>query len=278
MTSRADTETVISPATGVHPFRFSELWSFRELLLQLVWRDVSVRYKQTALGLMWAVLNPVLMAVIFSIIFGIWARMPSGDIPYPLFFLAGIIPWTFFASALADVSNSLVSQRALLTKVYFPRVITPLAATAVPLVDALVAILVLLAATLLKGMVPSWHALWAVPLGLVWAWVSALGVGLCFSALNIKYRDVGQLVPFIVRVGMFASPVIYPLSMIPEKWQWLYGLNPVVGVIELTRWSMFSTVTPPNPALYGSVGISLFFLVLGAYMFRRMEATYADLV
>lgn len=269
---------VIEPPKGLHPFNLRDLWAYRELLAQLVWRDVSVRYKQTALGVLWALLNPILTAIIFSVIFGLWARMPRDNIPYPAFFLAGFMPWSFFASSLGAVSNSMVAQRNLLTKIYFPRVIAPLSATAAPMVDLLLGLVVLLAVVLIFGFVPDPVALLVVPLAILWAWVSAFGLGIWFAALNVQYRDIGQLVPFVTRVGMFASPVIYPASMIPEKWHWLYGLNPMVGVIEWTRWSLFSSGPPPNPVLFVSALISLALLVSGAYMFRRMENTFADVV
>jgi len=277
-TTGPDMEIVIEPPKGLHPFALKEIWAYRELLTQLVWRDVAVRYKQTALGVLWAVLNPVLTALVFTVIFGIWARLPTGGIPFAAFFLAGITPWTFFAAALSSAANSMVAQRNLLTKVYFPRVIAPLSATATPFVDFLLALAVLLVVAFLYGFIPRMEALIVLPLTVLWVWTAAFGLGLWFAALNVRYRDVGQLVPFIVRVGMFASPVIYPVSMIPEKWHWLYGLNPVVGAIEWTRWCLFDTGSPPDNVFFASILIAMLLLLSGAYMFRRMENTFADVV
>ncbi len=272
------TETIIAPPKGRNPINFQELWSYRELLIQLVWRDISVRYKQTALGLMWAVLNPVLTAIIFSIIFGMWARIPTDGIPYPAFFLAGMSFWAFFASALSGSSGALVSQRALLTKVYFPRLLAPLAAIAPPLVDLVVALLVLLVVVLFYGFIPNPWVLVILPGAILWTLVGGLGLGLWFASMNVRYRDVGQLVPFVVRVGMFASPVIYPVSMIPEKWRLLYGLNPVVGAIEWSRWALFGGVEMPSPALFVSIPVALVLLITGVFAFRRMEDTFVDVV
>lgn len=271
-------EIVIEPPTGTPAVSLSEIWAYRELLAQLVWRDIAVRYKQTALGVSWALLNPVLTAAVFSIIFGLWARMPSNDIPYPVFFLAGLIPWAFFASALSGVADSMVKQRALLTKVYFPRIIAPLAATAIALADYLLAIFVLLTTVFIFGFIPGPEALLVLPVATLWLWGTALGLGLWFAAFNVRYRDTGQIVPFTIRIGMFASPIIYPVSMIPDEWHWLYGLNPVVGAIEWIRWSLFGLGDHPNPVFFASALLFLPVFAGGLRVFRGMEDTYADTV
>lgn len=273
-----DAELIIEPPTRVDIINVRELWEFRELLQQMVWRDLTVRYKQAALGVTWAVLTPLITVAIFSLIFGLWGRLPRNGIPAPAFFLAGLMSYSFFSSALSGSAGSMVSQRALLTKIYFPRLIAPLSATCVPLVDLLIAYVVLQGVALYYGFIPGWQLLWVVPMCVLWAWTAAFGLGLWLAALNVYYRDVGQVVPFLTRVLLFASPVIYPVSMIPEKWHWLYGLNPMVGVIEWMRWAFFHTTPPPNPIFGLSALLSVVLLVTGLWYFRRMEHTYADVV
>ncbi|MFQ5509837.1 MAG: ABC transporter permease [Leptospirillia bacterium] len=278
MSDRAtQSETLIEPYRPSLSIDFSELWAYRELIGQLVVRDISVRYKQSVLGILWVVLTPLIMAAIFSVIFGIWARMPSGEVPYPLYFLSGLVLLTLATGCLQGVSNSVVSQARLLTKVYYPRLITPLSATSVPLVDCFFAFLVLVALGFFYGFAPSPHLLWVAPLCVLWMWLAGLGLGTLFAALNVYYRDVGQVVPFISRIALFVSPVIYPISMIPEKWHLLYSLNPLVGAIETLRWALFGSPFPPA-TFFISMGLAVAALVIGLLYFRRMEHTFVDVV
>ena len=271
-------EIVIEPPTRAGAINFRELWEFRELFQQMVWRDVTVRYKQAALGIAWVVLTPLITVAIFSVVFGMWGRLPLDGIPAPAFFLAGLISFNFFASALSGSAGSMLSQGSLLTKIYFPRLIAPLSATCTPLVDLLISYAVLQGVALYFGFVPSGRLLWVVPMCVLWAWAAALGLGLWLAALNVYYRDVGQVIPFLTRVLLFASPVVYPVSMIPEKWHWLYGLNPLVGIIEWMRWAFFHTTVPPSPIFGISALLAGFLLVTGVFYFRRMEHTFADVV
>jgi len=269
---------LIQPPKGFSPIDFRELWAYRELFLQFAWRDLSVRYKQAALGVAWAILTPLVTAGLFSLIFGLLGRMPTDGIPKATFYLAGLSIWLTFSGVLQNAAQSLVSQSALLTKVYFPRVLLPLTSTAVPLADGAMTFLVLLGIALYQGFVPSPHALYVVPLVALWAWVGAFGVGLWFAALNVRFRDVGYVLPFVTRLGLFASPVIYPISMIPERWHWLYAVNPAVGPIEWIRWALFHVGPHPGPAMFTSLPVAAVLLVSGAFYFRRMEHTFADVV
>jgi lipopolysaccharide transport system permease protein len=277
-TSSGLQEIIIEPPDGKYTVNVSEILAYRELLMQLAWRDLVVRYRQTLLGVTWALINPILMAVIFTVIFGLWARMPTNGVSYPVFFLAGVIPWTFFATAFSSVSESMVRQSALLTKVYFPRLIVPLAATAVALTDYLMAIFVLLVMVFIFGYFPHPLIIIILPLATFWLWLTALASGLWFAAFNVRYRDTGQIVPFAVRIGIFASPVIYPVSIIPDRWHWLYGLNPVVGAIEWIRWGLFRTEAYPSPGYLFSIIFFVPVFILGIRAFRKMEDTYADTV
>ena len=257
--------------------RARELWEYRELLYFLIWRDVKVRYKQTAIGGAWAVLQPVVTMVIFTAIFGRVARVPSEGIPYPAFVYAGLLPWQLFSGALQRSIQSVVASAALITKVYFPRLIVPVAASASTLIDFAIAFAVLVVMAVGYGLMPTWRML-ALP-GLVGlALLSALAVGLWLSALNVRFRDVGHALPFMIQMWMFASPVVYPVSMVPERWRALYSLNPMVGVIDGFRWAMLGKATPNLEAIALSVGVVLVLLVGGLSYFRRMERTFADVI
>ncbi len=271
-------ETVIKPPKGLVPLDFKELWAYRELFGFLVWRDVSVRYKQSVLGILWALLTPVITMVIFTIIFGRVAKIPTDGVPYPIFSYVGLLPWLFFSKALQKTTASMVSERNLLTKVYFPRIIVPMAATLAPLVDLIIASSVLVVMMFYYGFTPTIHTVYLVPLCVLWAWVTAVGVGCWLASLNVYFRDVGQMIPFIIQVWMYASPVVYPASLFPEKWQWVYALNPMVGVIEGSRWAVLGNGNPPGPLVMVSVTVSLLLFVSGIYFFRRMERTFADVV
>ncbi len=267
----------IAPSKGWTPLKLRDLWEYRELLYFLVWRDIKVRYKQTALGASWAVIQPFLTMVVFSVFFGYLAKVPSDNIPYPIFSFAALVPWTFFASGLSQSSNSLVGSGALITKVYFPRLIIPLASVFSGIVDFLVAFVVLLFLMGYYGLAPTINVLW-LPLFLLLALVTSLGVGLWLSALNVNYRDVRYIVPFITQFWMLATPIGYPSSLLHEPWRTIYGLNPMVGVVEGFRWALLGTNTAPGPIIAVSSAAALVILVTGAFYFRRMEKTFADLV
>jgi lipopolysaccharide transport system permease protein len=268
----------IAPSKGWVPLKLKDLWEYRELLYFLVWRDIKVRYKQTALGVTWAIIQPFFTMVVFSIFFGHLAKVPSDGIPYPLFSFAALVPWTFFANGLSQSSNSLVGSGTLITKVYFPRLIIPLASVFSGIVDFVLAFIVLLGMMVYYGVMPTTiNVLW-LPLFLLLALTTALGVGLWLSALNVEYRDVRYIVPFITQFWMLATPIGYPSSLLQQPWRTLYGLNPMVGVAEGFRWALLGTNTAPGPIIAVSSAAAVLILVTGAFYFRRMEKTFADLV
>ena len=267
---------VIEPARGVPLPDLRELWRYRELFFFLVWRDVKVRYAQTVLGAGWAILQPVLTMVVFTVIFGNFAKIPSDGIPYPVFSLTALVPWTYFSKALQGSSGSLVANTNLITKVYFPRLITPLAPVLAGLVDFAIAFVILIVVMLGFGMLPSASALIVLPLLVLAMMTTAAGVGAWLAALNIHFRDIKYVVPFLLQIWMYLSPVVYPLSMVPEQYRTLYALNPMVGVIEGFRAVLLdsSAVSPGHIAL--SLGIGLVLLITGAIYFRRTEDVFAD--
>jgi len=267
----------IAPSKGWVPLKLSELWEYRELLYFLVWRDVKVRYKQTALGASWAIIQPFLTMVVFSIFFGHLAKVPSDGIPYPIFSFAALVPWTFFANGLSQSSNSLVGSGTLISKVYFPRLIIPLASVFSGIVDFAIAFLVMLAMMLYYGLIPTLNVIW-LPLFLLLALVTSLGVGLWLSALNVEYRDVRYVVPFITQFWLLATPIAYPSSLLHEPWRTIYGLNPMAGVVEGFRWALLGTKTAPGPLIAASSAAAIVILITGAFYFRRMEKTFADIV
>jgi lipopolysaccharide transport system permease protein len=247
------------------------------VLYFLIWRDLAVRYRQTILGASWAILQPFCTMLIFTIFFGQLASMPSDGIPYPLFAFAGLVPWTFFAQGLALSSNSLVANQALIRKVYFPRLVLPIASVASSVVDFAIAFVVLLGMMAWYHTFPTPNVVWLPPLFLL-ALVTSLGAGLWLSALNVLYRDIQYIVPFLVQVWLFLTPIIYPSSMIPERWRPFYGLNPMAGVIEGFRWALLSTDKAPGPMMLVSAGAATAMCVGGLYFFRRMEKTFSDVV
>lgn len=269
--------TVIEASSGWSALRLGELWAYRELLLFLAWRDVSVRYKQTLLGAAWAILQPLLSMIVFTLIFGNFAGLPSDNVPYPVLTYTALLPWQYFATAMSNASNSLVGSANLLTKVYFPRLVIPVAAVLPAAVDFVIAFVILLVMMLIYGITPTWNVLW-LPVFMLLAVVTALGVSLWLSALNVQYRDVRYAVPFLVQFWMYASPVAYSSSIIPERWRALYGLNPMTGVIEGFRWALLNTDTAPGPTIVVSSLAAMALLVSGAFYFRRMEKTFADVV
>ncbi len=267
---------VIRPPRKWVPIDFSELWSYRELLYFFVWRDVKIRYKQTGLGVAWAVIQPLFTMVIFSVIFGGFAQIPSEGIPYPLFTLAALLPWQLFSEGLTRSTLSMVSNAPIMTKVYFPRLIMPIAGILSPIVDFLVAIGILVLMMAYYGFVPTANVVF-LPAFILLALATSLGVGLWLSALNVQYRDFQYTVPFLIQVWLYASPVVYSTSMVPEQYQLLYGLNPMAGVIEGFRWALLGTA-PPSGIIGLSVVVVLVLLVSGAFYFKKMEQYFADIV
>lgn len=269
--------TSIQASTGWVPLRLGDLWQYRELLYFLIWRDIKVRYKQTVLGVAWAIIQPVFTMVVFAIFFGHLAKMPSDGIPYPLFAYAALVPWTFFANALTQASNSLVGSANLITKVYFPRLTVPVASVLSGIIDFAFAFAVLLLLLLWYGVSLSLR-LFAVPLLVLLAITTALGVALWLTALNVQYRDVRYTVPFLTQFWLFATPVAYPSSLLSEPWRTIYSINPMVGVVEGFRWALLNAGSSPGPMMAVSSLVSLALLVGGAYYFRRLERTFADRV
>ena len=267
----------IEPSQGWVPIGFSELWKYRELLYFLIWRDLKVRYKQTILGAAWAVIQPFFTMVVFSLFFGHLAQMPSDGIPYPIFSYAALVPWTFFAHGLTQSSNSLVGSSNLITKVYFPRLVIPLSSVLSGAVDFALAFLVLLGMMAFYGLSPGTDVLW-LPLLLLLALVTALGTSLWLSTMNVQFRDVRYAVPFLTQLWLFATPVAYPSSLLSEPWHTVYGLNPMSGVVEGFRWALLGTETAPGPMVAVSALVALILMVSGAFYFRRMEKTFADVV
>jgi lipopolysaccharide transport system permease protein len=268
---------IIRPPKGWAPLGLSELWEYRELLYFLIWRDIKVRYKQTVLGAAWAVIQPFFTMVVFSLFFGWLAKMPSEGVPYPIFTYSALVPWMYFANALALSSNSLVIDERMITKVYFPRLIIPMSAVLSGLLDFVIAFLVLIGMILFYGIVPT-AAILTLPFLILLAAATALGVGLWLSALNVQYRDVRYVIPFLVQCWLFATPVAYPSSLLPERWRTVYGLNPMAGVVEGFRWALLGHGQVPGPLLIVSVLTAAGLLVSGFYYFRRMEDTFADVV
>lgn len=277
MTSAGATRIIhIRPSSGWVSLRIADLWEYRELVYFLVWRDIKVRYKQTALGAGWAVLQPLASMAVFSLFFGRLAHMPSDGIPYPLFSLAALVPWTFFANGLSQASASIVTNQHLVTKVYVPRLAIPLATVLAGLMDLGIAGLVLVVAILCRGRVPGAGALWVLPLSLL-AVAAALGSGLWLAALNVRYRDVKYVVPFLTQLWLFVTPVAYPTSLLPARWRAVYALNPMVGVVEGYRWALFGGQAPTT-LIASSIAGALLLLCTGAMYFRRVERTFADIV
>lgn len=268
---------LIRPTSGWVALDLRALWEHRELLYFLTWRDIKVRYKQTVLGAAWAILQPVVMMVVFSIFFGRLAKVPSDGFPYPIFTLCALLPWQLFARALNDSSNSLVANQNLITKVYFPRLAIPLAAVLSGLVDFAIAFVVFFAMMLYYGIVPT-RAFLLLPFFILLAVSAALCVGLWLSALNVQYRDVRHAIPFVAQLWLFLSPVAYPSSLVPESWRLLYGLNPMVGVVEGFRWALLGKAEGPRQVLVVSVVLVTVLLVGGLHYFRRMERSFADVI
>ena len=267
----------IQASSGWVSLRLDELWAYRELLYFLIWRDIKVRYKQTLIGAAWAIIQPVLTMVVFSLFFGKLAGIPSDGIPYPIFAYAALVPWSFFSSGLTQSSNSLVGSANLIRRVYFPRLIIPLASVLSGIIDFALAFVVLVAMMFFYGIVPTVNIVF-LPLLWLLALVTALGVGLWLSAMNVQFRDVRYAVSFLAQFWMFATPIAYPSSLLDEPWRSLYGINPMAGVVEGFRWALLGVETPPGTILAVSAVVALGLLVSGVLYFRRMERTFADVV
>jgi lipopolysaccharide transport system permease protein len=255
----------------------AELWAYRELLYFFVWRDIKVRYKQTAIGAAWAILQPVMTMLVFSLFFGRLARIPSQGLPYPVFYYCALLPWMYFSTAMQGATNIVVDQQRVITKIYFPRVVLPIAAVLSGLLDFAISFVVFLAMIVYYRIVPTAAIIWLPGFTLL-AILTALGVGLWLSALNALYRDVRYVLPFLVQFWMFASPVAYPSSLVPEKWRWLYGLNPMAGVIEGFRWALTGHGQPPGILLATSAAAVLLLVLSGLVYFHAMEGTIADVM
>ena len=267
----------IEPTKGWVALQLKELWAYRELLYFLIWRDVKVRYKQTALGVAWAIIQPVFTMIVFSLFFGRLGKIPSDGIPYPIFCYAALVPWTFFSHGLTQASNSLVGSSNLIKKIYFPRLSVPIAAVTSGIIDFSISFVVLLGMMVYYGVYPTINVIW-VPLLLLLTLITSLGVSLWLSALNVQFRDVRYVLPFLTQLWLFATPIAYPSSLLPEPWRTLYSINPMVGVVEGFRWALLGAKTAPGPMMIVSSLTALALLVGGAFYFRRLEKTFADVV
>jgi lipopolysaccharide transport system permease protein len=254
-----------------------EVWEHRELTAIFIWRDLKVRYRQTVIGAAWAIVQPFLTMVIFSVFFGRLAHVPSDSIPYPIFSYAALVPWTFFANSINLASNSLVGNAEMIKKIYFPRLTMPIASVLGGLVDFFLAFLILLLMMFYYGFVPTINILW-FPVFLLLSMITALGVSLWLGAMNVQFRDVRYMIPFITQAWLFATPVAYPSSLLTEPWHTLYGLNPMVGVVEGFRWALLGTNTAPGPMMIISFFVALLILITGVYYFRRVEKIFADVI
>lgn len=268
---------VLRPTRGWASLNLRDLWVYRELFYFLVWRDLKVRYKQTALGATWAIIQPVMQMVVFTLLFGNLAKLDSEGVPYPIFTYTALLPWGLFARAINDSGQSIILNRSMITKIYFPRLIVPTAKVLGGLVDFSIQFLVLIGLMIYYQFPPTINIL-TLPLFILLALVTALGAGLWLSAVNVIYRDVGYLIPFLTQFWFFVTPVVYSASAIPEQWRFLYSLNPMVGVVEGFRWAVLGADTPPNALLLVSASISVLLLISGMFFFRRMERSFADMV
>lgn len=267
----------LQASIGWRRLNLNDLWQYRELLYFLSWRDVKIRYKQTVLGALWAIIQPVMTMLVFSVFFGKLGKMPSDGIPYPIFAYTALVPWTFFANGLTQSSNSLVQSASLLKKVYFPRLIVPISSVLSGTVDFLFAFAVLIALMLFYGFTPTVHIIW-LPFFLLLAFGTALGVGLWLAAINVQFRDVRYTIPFLTQLWLFATPIAYPSSLLSEPWRTIYGVNPMVGVIEGFRWVLLGSEAVSGPMILLSSGVAGALLLSGLFYFRRMERGFADVV
>jgi lipopolysaccharide transport system permease protein len=268
---------VIEPRKGLWHLEFKAIWAYRELLYFLVWRDIKVRYKQTVIGVGWALVQPLVTMLVFTVIFSKFAKIDSDGIPYPLFAYSGLLPWNYFAGSLGRSINSVAGNTYLISKVYFPRLFLPFAGTVSGMIDIAASFIVLIALMVWYGVSPTWGIM-LLPVFLLLAMMTALAIGLWLCALNVTYRDVGHMVPFLTQVWMFASPIAYPVSAVPEQWRLFYGLNPMVSVVEGFRWALLGKTAPDFMMMSVSALGVLACLVFGVMYFKRMERTFADVI
>ena len=272
------TTIYIKPSTGLTALNLRDLWVYRELVFFMIWRDIKVRYKQTMLGATWAIIQPVMTMLVFNFIFGSVAKVPTDGIPYPIFSYTALLPWGLFVAALNQASRSLTSNNNMITKVYFPRLVLPIASVLAGLVDFAIAFVILIGLMFYYKVTPAWNVVWALPFFMLLAIVTALGVALWLSAINVKYRDVNYALPFLTQFWLFITPVAYSANVISEKWQLVYSLNPMAGVVNGFRWALLGAGNGPDMALWVSAIISLVILVTGLFYFRNMERTFADTI
>jgi len=268
----------IKPTTGLAALNLRDLWVYRELVFFMIWRQLKVRYKQTALGALWAIIQPLMTMIVFNFIFGNVAKVPTDNIPYPIFSYTALLPWGLFTTALNQASRSLTTNQNMVTKIYFPRLVLPISSVLAGLVDFAIAFVILIGLMFYYGVTPAWNVLWTLPFFLLLSIIAALGVSLWLSAINVQYRDVNYALPFITQFWLFITPVAYSASVISEKWQLVYSLNPMAGVVNGFRWALLGAGTGPDLALWVSVIISLVILVSGLFYFRNMERTFADTI
>ncbi len=268
---------IIQPQKGWKLINFKELWEYRDLLYLLISRNIKVRYKQTVLGGLWAIIQPFFMMIVFSVFFGLLAKVPSDGVPYPIFNYSGMIAWTYFANALTGASNSLIAEAGLVSKVYFPRMIAPLAPVFANLLDFAVSFVILIAMMFFYQVYPNRYVL-LLPFLVILVMFAAAGTGMFLAALNAKYRDIQYTVPFIIQFWMFATPIVYPVSMLPEKYHLIYAINPMVGIIEGFHSALIGTVTFPTQLILVSVGVSIILFIVGAFYFKRTERFFADII
>jgi lipopolysaccharide transport system permease protein len=279
LTKHEPTTIYIKPSKGLAALNLRDLWLYRELVYFMIWREIKVRYKQTMLGAAWAIIQPVLTMIVFTFIFGRVAKLPTdGNIPYPIFSYTALLPWGLFSAALNQASRSLTSNQNMVSKIYFPRLVLPLASVLSGLVDFVIAFVILIGLLIYYRVMPSINVLWALPLFLLLTIITALGVALWLSAINVKYRDVNYALPFMTQFWQFITPIAYSSTLIPAKWQIIYMLNPMAGVVNGFRWALLGIGNGPDAGLWISVGISLLVLISGLYYFRNMEKTFADTI
>ena len=273
------TTIYIKPSKGLAALNLRDLWTYRELVYFMIWRDIKVRYKQTMLGAAWAIIQPVMTMLVFTFLFGRIAKLPTdGDIPYPIFSYTALLPWGLFVAALNQASRSLTANQNMVTKIYFPRLVLPLASILSGLVDFVISFVILIGLMIYYNVTPSINALWALPLFLLLAIIAALGVALWLAAINVQYRDVNYALPFMTQFWLFITPVAYSSNLISDKWQMIYSLNPMAGVVNGFRWALLGTNTGPGPEMAVSVVISIIVLISGLFYFRNMEKTFADTI
>lgn len=268
---------IIQKRGGLLDIDWSALWEYRELGYILIWRDVTVRYKQTAIGVAWVILQPLITMLIFTAIFGILAKVPSDGVWYPVFSLTALLPWTYFAQAVTRAGESVVANAKIVSKIYFPRLWLPLAMVVSPLIDFALSMVLLFGLLLYAGIPFSWKVV-TLPVFIFLAMLTALGLSLFTSAMNVKYRDIGHAIPFVIQIWMYLSPIVYPVSLVPEHWRWLYGLNPMAGVIEGFRWALLGRTAPDPVVMAESVIVLLLVVISGLVYFRKMERQFADII